>query len=89
MYKRQVYFRVKSDKDYGKLSHLNLDELESGFRELRADMGDDLKEDPADFAVWKAAKPGEPSWDSPYGPGRPGWHIECSAMARTLSLIHI
>ena len=78
-----VYFRVKSDKDYGKLSHLNLDELESGFRELRADMGDDLKEDPADFAVWKAAKPGEPSWDSPYGPGRPGWHIECSAMART------
>lgn len=78
-----VYFRVKSDKDYGKLSHLNMDELESGFRELRSNVGDDLKEDPADFAVWKAAKPGEPAWDSPYGPGRPGWHIECSAMART------
>lgn len=78
-----VYFRVKSDRDYGKLSHLNLDELESGFRELRSDMADDLKEDPADFAVWKAAKPGEPAWDSPWGPGRPGWHIECSAMART------
>ncbi len=78
-----VYFRVKSDKDYGKLSHLNMDELESGFRELRSNMGEDLKEDPADFAVWKAAKPGEPAWESPYGPGRPGWHIECSAMART------
>ena len=78
-----VYFRVKSDKDYGKLSHLNMDELESGFRELRSNVGEDLKEDPADFAVWKAAKPGEPAWESPYGPGRPGWHIECSAMART------
>ena len=77
-----VYFRVKSDPGYGKLSHLNLDDLESGNRELRSQMDDDLKEDPADFAVWKAAKPGEPSWDSPYGPGRPGWHIECSAMAR-------
>ena len=77
-----VYFRVKSDPGYGKLSHLNLDDLESGNRELRSQMDDDLKEDPADFAVWKAAKPGEPAWDSPYGPGRPGWHIECSAMAR-------
>lgn len=77
-----VYFRVKSDPGYGKLSHLNLDDLESGNRELRSQMDDDLKEDPADFAVWKAAKPGEPCWDSPYGPGRPGWHIECSAMAR-------
>ncbi len=77
-----VYFRVKSFKEYGKLSHLNMDELESGFRELRSQMDDDLKEDPADFAVWKAAKPGEPAWESPYGPGRPGWHIECSAMAR-------
>ncbi len=76
-----VYFRVKSDRDYGKLSHLNLDELESGFRELRSDMADDLKEDPADFAVWKAAKPGEPAWDSPWGPGRPGWPIERSAGA--------
>ena len=77
-----VYFRTKHFKEYGKLSHLNLDDLESGNRELRSQLGDDLKEDPADFAVWKAAKPGEPAWDSPYGPGRPGWHIECSAMAR-------
>ena len=77
-----VYFRVKSDPDYGKLSHLNLDDLESGNRTLRSQMEDDLKEDPADFAVWKAAKPGEPYWESPWGHGRPGWHIECSAMAR-------
>ena len=77
-----VYFRTRSFKEYGKLSHLNLEDLESGNRELRSQMEDDLKEDPADFAVWKAAKPGEPSWPSPYGPGRPGWHIECSAMAR-------
>lgn len=77
-----VYFRVKSDPEYGKLSHLNLDDLESGNRELRSRMEDDLKEDPADFAVWKAAKPGEPAWNSPWGQGRPGWHIECSAMAR-------
>ena len=77
-----VYFRTRAFKDYGKLSHLNLEELESGNRELRSQMDDDLKEDPADFAIWKAAKPGEPAWPSPYGPGRPGWHIECSAMAR-------
>ena len=77
-----VYFRVKSDPGYGKLSHLNLDDLESGNRALRSQMDDDLKEDPADFAVWKAAKPGEPYWESPWGHGRPGWHIECSAMAR-------
>ena len=78
-----VYFRVKSDPEYGKLSHLKLDDLESGNRELRSQMENDLKEDPADFAVWKAAKPGEPAWESPYGMGRPGWHIECSAMSRT------
>ena len=77
-----VYFRTRAFKEYGKLSHLNLEELESGNRELRSQMDDDLKEDPADFAVWKAAKPGEPAWPSPDGPGRPGWHIECSAMAR-------
>ena len=59
-----------------------LEDLESGNRALRSQMDGDLKEDPADFAVWKAAKPGEPYWDSPYGKGRPGWHIECSAMAR-------
>ena len=78
-----VYFRARKFKEYGKLSHLNLEDLESGNRELRSQMDDDLKEDPADFAVWKAAKPGEPAWPSPYGEGRPGWHIECSAMART------
>ena len=77
-----VYFRVKSDPEYGKLSHLKLDDLESGNRELRSQMEDDLKEDPADFAVWKAAKPGEPAWESPYGMGRPGWHIECSVMSK-------
>lgn len=77
-----VYFRAKKFKDYGKLSHLVLEDLESGNRELRSRMDDGLKEDPADFAVWKAAKPGEPYWESPYGKGRPGWHIECSAMAR-------
>ena len=78
-----VYFRTKRFANYGKLSHLVLEDLEAGNRELRSQMDDDLKEDPTDFAVWKAAKPGEPAWDSPYGPGRPGWHIECSAMART------
>ena len=78
-----VYFRARKFKEYGKLSHLNLEDLESGNRELRSQMDDDLKEDPADFAIWKAAKPGEPAWPSPYGEGRPGWHIECSAMART------
>ena len=77
-----VYFRAKKFKEYGKLSHLVLEDLESGNRALRSQMDGDLKEDPADFAVWKAAKPGEPYWDSPYGKGRPGWHIECSAMAR-------
>ena len=78
-----VYFRTKKVHEYGKLSHLVLEDLEAGNRELRSQMDDDLKEDPTDFAVWKAAKPGEPAWPSPYGPGRPGWHIECSAMART------
>ncbi|MDD3428717.1 MAG: cysteine--tRNA ligase [Oscillospiraceae bacterium] len=77
-----VYFRAKKFNEYGKLSHLVLEDLESGNRTLRSQRTDDLKEDPADFAVWKAAKAGEPAWESPYGPGRPGWHIECSAMAR-------
>jgi len=71
-----VYFRVEKDKDYGKLSGRKLDEMNAGAR-IRVD---DRKENPMDFAVWKSAKPGEPSWDSPWGPGRPGWHIECSAM---------
>ncbi|MEN8113555.1 MAG: cysteine--tRNA ligase [Actinomycetota bacterium] len=73
-----VYFAVRSYADYGKLSRHNPDDLRSG---SRVDP-DERKRDPLDFALWKAAKPGEPSWESPWGPGRPGWHIECSAMAR-------
>ncbi len=72
-----VYFRVRSFPGYGKLSGRNIEELQSG---ARVKPGDD-KEDPLDFALWKAAKPGEPEWDSPWGPGRPGWHLECSAMS--------
>lgn len=71
-----VYYRVSSFESYGKLSRRNLDDMLSG---TRVDVSDQ-KESPADFALWKAAKPGEPAWDSPWGPGRPGWHIECSAM---------
>jgi len=71
-----VYFRVKKDKDYGKLSGRNLEEMNAGAR-IRVD---ERKENPMDFAIWKAAKSGEPAWESPWGPGRPGWHIECSAM---------
>ena len=73
-----VYFRTRSDPEYGKLSHQPLEELEAGARIAPGE----LKEDPMDFALWKAAKPGEPSWPSPWGEGRPGWHIECSAMVR-------
>jgi len=74
-----VYFRVRSFAGYGKLSHRDLDDLLAGARiEV-----DERKEDPLDFALWKAAKPGEPSWESPWGRGRPGWHIECSAMSST------
>ncbi len=72
-----VYFRVKSFAGYAKLSGRNLDDLMAG---ARVEV-DERKEDPLDFALWKASKPGEPSWESPWGPGRPGWHIECSAMA--------
>jgi cysteinyl-tRNA synthetase len=71
-----VYFRVRTDADYGKLSRRRLDEAISGTRVSSSEE----KEDEGDFALWKAAKPGEPSWDSPWGKGRPGWHIECSAM---------
>lgn len=79
-----VYFSVRSYPAYGELSHRNVDEMESGHRELRACGSglEDRKRDPLDFALWKAAKPGEPSWPSPWGEGRPGWHIECSAMSR-------
>ena len=71
-----VYFRVARDQDYGRLSRRSLDEAISGTRVEE----DRRKESPADFALWKSAKPGEPAWDSPWGKGRPGWHIECSAM---------
>lgn len=73
-----VYFRTSKFKDYGKLSKMPIDELRAG---ARVDISEH-KEDPLDFAVWKAAKPGEPYWESPWGKGRPGWHIECSAMSR-------
>ena len=73
-----VYFRVRAKDDYGKLSHRDIDALRSG---TRAEPGEG-KEFALDFALWKAAKPGEPSWPSPWGPGRPGWHIECSAMSQ-------
>ena len=75
-----VYYRTRSFPEYGKLSHMPIDELESG---ARIAVGEQ-KEDPLDFALWKAAKPGEPYWDSPWGQGRPGWHIECSAMNRAI-----
>ncbi len=73
-----VYFRVHSFNEYGKLSHQPLEDLESG---ARIAVGE-IKESPADFALWKASKPGEPKWESPFSEGRPGWHIECSAMSR-------
>lgn len=75
-----VYYQVNSFKDYGKLSQQNLDQLRVG---VRIDI-QDAKRDPLDFVLWKIAKPHEPSWDSPWGKGRPGWHIECSAMSTTL-----
>ena len=71
-----VYFRVTKDEDYGRLSGRKLDDMQAGAR-IEVDA---RKEHPMDFALWKAARPGEPSWDSPWGKGRPGWHIECSAM---------
>ncbi len=73
-----VYFRVRSITEYGKLSHRSLDDMQAG---ARVAPGEE-KEDPMDFALWKSAKPGEPYWESPWGRGRPGWHIECSAMSK-------
>ena len=76
-----VYFRVRSDPAYGSLSHRHLEDMEQG----EGVEGSERKEDPLDFALWKAHKPGEDTaWDSPWGRGRPGWHIECSAMAEEL-----
>jgi cysteinyl-tRNA synthetase len=74
----EVYFEVSRDEDYGRLSGRRVEDMRAG---LRLEV-DERKRDPADFALWKAAKPGEPAWDSPWGRGRPGWHIECSAMIR-------
>ncbi len=76
-----VYFRTKSFPGYGKLSHKNLDELQSGFREIKV-TGEEGKEEASDFVLWKPKKEGEPFWQSPWCEGRPGWHIECSAMSR-------
>ena len=76
-----VYFRTKSFKEYGKLSHKNIDELQSGFREIKV-TGEEGKEDPNDFVLWKPKKEGEPYWESPWCKGRPGWHIECSVMSK-------
>ena len=76
-----VYFRTKSFKEYGKLSHKNLDDLQSGFREIKV-TGEEGKEEPTDFVLWKPKKEGEPFWESPWCQGRPGWHIECSEMSK-------
>ncbi|MDO4519903.1 MAG: cysteine--tRNA ligase [Eubacteriales bacterium] len=76
-----VYFRVRKFDEYGKLSHKNLDDLQSGFRALQVS-GEDQKEDPMDFVLWKPKKEGEPAWKSPWCEGRPGWHIECSVMSK-------
>ena len=76
-----VYYRTRKFAYYGKLSHKNLDDLQSGFRELKVS-GEEEKEDALDFVLWKPKKEGEPSWPSPWSDGRPGWHIECSVMAK-------
>jgi L-cysteine:1D-myo-inositol 2-amino-2-deoxy-alpha-D-glucopyranoside ligase len=79
--KGSVYFSVASDPDFGKLSHLDRNQMLPIANERGNDPNDPNKRDPLDFILWQAAAPGEPTWDSPWGPGRPGWHIECSAMA--------
>ena len=76
-----VYYRTRKFEDYGKLSHKNLDDLRSGERTLLV-TGEDEKEDPLDFVLWKPKKEGEPAWESPWSEGRPGWHIECSEMSK-------
>ena len=76
-----VYFKTRSFKDYGKLSKKNIDDLEAGHRDIKV-TGEEGKEDPLDFVLWKPKKEGEPSWPSPWGEGRPGWHIECSVMSK-------
>ena len=76
-----VYFKTRSFKDYGKLSKKNIDDLEAGHREIKV-TGEEAKKDPLDFVLWKPKKEGEIAWDSPWGEGRPGWHIECSEMSK-------
>lgn len=76
-----VYYRTRKFKDYGKLSKKNIDDLEAGHREIKV-AGEDNKEDPLDFVLWKPKKEGEPYWESPWSDGRPGWHIECSVMSK-------
>ena len=76
-----VYYRTRKFKDYGKLSKKNLDDMQSGHRDIKV-TGEDEKEDPSDFVLWKPKKEGEPSWPSPWSDGRPGWHIECSVMSK-------
>ena len=78
---RTVYFKTRSFKDYGKLSKKNIDDLEAGHREIKV-TGEEGKKDPLDFVLWKPKKEGEIAWDSPWGEGRPGWHIECSEMSK-------
>ena len=80
-----VYYSTKKFKSYGKLSHQPLEDLESG---ARIEVNED-KHEPMDFALWKKQKPGEPAWESPWGMGRPGWHIECSAMANKYLLLFV
>jgi len=80
-----VYFKTRSFKDYGKLSHKNIDDLEGGHRDMAHALkvsGEDQKQDPLDFVLWKPKKDGEPYWESPWCQGRPGWHIECSVMSK-------
>ena len=76
-----VYFRTRKFNEYGKLSKKNIDDLEAGHREIKV-AGEENKEDPLDFVLWKPKKEGEPYWESPWSEGRPGWHIECSVMSK-------
>jgi cysteinyl-tRNA synthetase len=76
-----VYFKTRSFKEYGKLSKKNIDDLEAGHRDIKV-RGEEGKKDPLDFVLWKPKKEGEPAWESPWGEGRPGWHIECSEMSK-------
>ena len=82
MYNGTVYFRTRNFTEYGKLSHKNLDDLQIRQPFSSGQTGEDQKEDPLDFVLWKPKKEGEPYWASPWSEGRPGWHIECSVMSK-------